>query len=387
MKVLYINSVCGFGSTGKIVYELAKETDSLVCYGRKRNKTDLNNVIKITNVVGNVTAAFGTMLLNKNALCNTSETKRMITIINEFNPDVINIHNMHGYYLNYEILFRYLKSKNIPVVLTLHDCFCLTGYCMHFEYIGCNKWKDNCDKCPMDFSYPFSLFKQNVSKQYKLKKELYNDIENLTIVTPSEWLKKIVEQSFLKKSKISVINNGIDLECFYPSKPKNDILTVIAISSVFTKKKGLDDLEKIIQCLQNVKIIVVGKLEHKIKVNENCVLINRTESVEELRDLYSQSHFMLNLTLEDTFPTINIESLACGTPVITYKTGGSPEIIDEKTGVVIEKNDYESVVELIKKQQKNYTFRSIDCVKRSKKYSKRNMVNLYKKMFSSISNK
>lgn len=385
IKVLFINSVYNFGSTGRIVKDLAsiKDLDSLVVYGRK-DSDDLNTY-KMSSQISTGISMFSTILFNDETLLNKSDTNKLIDKIKEFNPDIVHLHNIHGYYLNYEKLFNYLNKTDIKVVWTLHDCWALTGYCPYFDLVNCDKYKDGCLNCPIGFTYPYSLFKQNISKHYDLKKSLFTSNNNLTIVTPSKWLEDIVKNSYLKDKKVITINNGIDLSRFKPNKEKNKDFTILFVANYWNKTKGLDEIEKIIKEVdKDIKVIVVGSIKASNYLKERCTLISRTNNIDELIDLYSSSHLLINPTLEENFPTVNIEALACGTPIFTYKTGGSPEIIDDKTGKVINKYDYMSMANLINKESNDYSYKVEDCINRSKLFSKENMLDNYDKLYKTL---
>ena len=385
-KVLYINSVCGFGSTGRIVADLTKTDDyeSLVCFGRKKDFANVNS-FQFANFFDNAIGAIRTILFDSNLNICTNATRRLIKKIEEYNPDIIHLHNIHGYYVNVEMLLSFLKEYGKPVVWTLHDCWAFTGYCSDAYYVNCEKYQKECKNCDHWFAYPFSIFKQNVTKDFYKKKKLLEDFDNLTIVTPSRWLGGICSLSFLRNNKIVTVNNGIDLNDFKPSKEKKKKFTVLAVASFWTKDKGSEDLNKLVKLLdRDIEVVVVGNGSDKI---EGVKSISHTNNKAELVDLYSSAHVLINPTLDDNFPSVNIESIACGTPVITYRTGGSPEIIDGKTGVVVDKGNYKAMAEVVNSLYKNYYFRSEDCVERSKRYSKEVMKKEYQKLYESLLSK
>ena len=383
-RILYINTVCGFSSTGKITADLARsdEYESLVCYGRKKDFEGVNSY-KFANIVDNCFGALRTILFDNNLNICGLATERLIRKIKEYNPDIIHLHNLHGYYLNVEMLFKFLKDYKKPVVWTLHDCWSITGYCPHFDMIDCNKYKNKCHNCPYDFSYPFSLFKQNVEKDYEKKKELFNSIDNLTIVTPSKWLKEKVGESFIKNANTVVINNGIVLKD--NDYKKNDKFTVIAVSSYWTKEKGKEELKEIIPLINDdIEIVIVGDLKDNDQVFNRCKLIKRTTNYDELLNEYGKAHVLINPTLQEVFGLVNVEAQSCGTPVITYKTGGSVETINEDSGVIVEKGNYKELASAINRLKNNYRFNKEKVIANSKKYNKEIMLNNYSELYKKI---
>ncbi len=392
MKVAFINSVAGFGSTGRLVSTLSMmdSVEGKVYYGRKEDSSNANS-LRMTSSLGNVKHAIGTYLFDSHGFHNAMETKRMLEDLDKFNPDIVHLHNLHGYYIHVGILFDYLKKTNKKVIWTLHDCWGFTGHCAHFDGISCDKWKEKCYDCPITGEYPFSWNKHNVSKNYERKKEVFTSIQdNLTIVTPSNWLKEKVKESYLKDCNVVTIHNGIDLNSFFYNKDSDfkkkynleDKFVVLAVASIWDNSKGLDHLIKLASELpKNMKLVVVGSNKKEIP---NAINIPRTSSISELRDIYSSSDVFINLTRNDTFPTVNIEAMACGLPVITYKTGGSPEILTSKTGIVIEKNDLDSMKASLMVLSNYNTFKKEDCIKNASKYSLENMYKEYLELYRKV---
>lgn len=400
MKVLHLNSVYKIGSTGRIVSNIHTELiklnlSSYVCYGRGEDSQE-DFVFKISSNKDNFLHGIGSRIFDNHGLYSKRSTKKLLDIINKVNPDIVHIHNIHGYYMNYLTFFNEIKNLNIKIVWTLHDCWAFTGHCSHFDYIGCNKWKYECSKCPQKKEYPKSVLFDDSKRNYNLKKNLYSDLKDITIVTPSNWLRKKVKQSILKESNVITINNGIDIAKFqrkYDSGLKEKLslknsFVMLSVASIWTEKKGINN---IIEFSKNLKkdetLIIVGKISKKISLPNNIIHIESTNNIEELAQIYSISNVLLNFTLEDTFPTVNIESIACGTPVITYDSGGSKEIIDEQTGFVVKKGDFKSVREAINTIKSSKEKYILACVERAKQcYSNeekiKEYIDLYKKVLN-----
>lgn len=385
-KILFINSVCGFGSTGNIVVDLSnlKEYDSLICFGRKKDYCGTRSY-KFANIIDNVCGAIRTILFDNNLNICSVATKRLINKIKEFNPDIIHLHNLHGYYVNVEMLFKFLKEYKKPVVWTLHDCWSMTGYCPHFDYIHCDKYKTKCIACPYGFAYPFSLLKQNVEKDFEKKKELFNSLDNLTIVTPSEWLKKIVKESFITNAKIQVINNGIEIKQL--DTKKNDKFTVLAVANYWTKEKGKDELKKIIPLLdKDIQVTIIGDLKDNDPIFKKCNLIKRTDNRDQLYKEYARAHVLINPTMQEAFGLVTAESMSCGTPVIAYDTGACSELIDNNSGLIIKKYDYKEFANVINQLKNNYFFDREIIKDKAKKFSKTFMNEEYKMVYDALIN-
>lgn len=362
-KVAQINSVCGFGSTGKIVTDIHSQlinsgVESIVGYGRGTHRyIDDQHVYSVRSKVEQSCHLAASRVFDSHGLHSVKATKNLIAYLENQNPDIYHLHNIHGYYLNYPMLFDFLKRENKPVVWTLHDCWSFTGHCAYFDYAQCEKWKTQCQSCPEKSSYPKSLLKDNSSTNYSLKKEVFNTLDNLTIVTPSQWLKRRVTESFLREHKVEVIPNGINLDVFQPRQSdirnrlnlSKEKLVVLGVANIWERRKGLDDFLKVAQGVgEKVQFVIVGLDSNQLKnVPSNVLGLERTNSVDELVELYSTADIYLNTTLEDNFPTTNLESLACGTFGITYNTGGSPEAYDSNTGRVITKGDIQACIDLV----------------------------------------
>lgn len=284
-------------------------------------------------------------------------------------PDLVHLRNIHGYYLNYPILFDYLNAYNKPVVWTFHDCWPFTGHCSFFDRVNCFRWQSQCYDCPNLKGYPTSLLIDRSKKNFVQKKQLFTSIQKLTIITPSVWLTDYVKQSFFKNFTACTIRNGIDISVFKPQKDDQLIKklklkgnrVVLGVANVWDKRKGLADFISLSQIIgDQYKVILVGLSQSQFKgLPNNIIPISHTNSIQELAQFYSLADVFINPTYADNFPTTNIEALACGTPVVTYKTGGSPEAVDAHTGFVVEKGDVKGLAEAIKtitnKGKEHYT--------------------------------
>lgn len=364
-RVLQINITANWGSTGKIAESIGLTAmkhgwESYIAYGRWSNPSK-SQLIKIGGRWDKYFHFAEQRIFDNEGLCSRSATKKLIRQIKEIKPDVIQLHNIHDHYLNYKILFEYLNQTDIQVVWTFHDCWAFTGHCFHFVTADCMKWQTSCFDCPMKNVFP-KTFLDSSRRNYELKMQLFSKCKNLTIVPCSDWMASFVKQSFLKDKRIEVIKNGIDLSVFCPKdrNANDNRLNILAISSVWNEEKGLSDIFKMRKLLsESYRITIVGLTSKQVNaLPAGIVGIERTQNVQELIRLYSDANVLINPTYADTFPTVNLEALACGTPVITYRTGGSPEAIDENTGVVVEQGDVEGMAEAIKwvcsKDRKQY---------------------------------
>ncbi len=353
MNVLQINSVINTGSTGRICEEIgnmliSQGNKSYIAFGRQEKFSNLTK-IKIGNILDNIVHLISTRLFDNHGFASINATKKLIRKIKAISPDIIHIHNLHGYYINIEILFKFLQKENIPVVWTLHDCWAFTGHCSHFSFVGCEKWKTQCYNCPQTKEYPKSFFLDNSKKNFLIKKEYFTSLNNLTIVTVSDWLKSVAQQSYLSKYFVKRIYNGVDTSIFVPldnnSLSKNKHISgkfvMLGVASVWSKRKGLNDYLSLSKLLHNDEVIVLIGLKKNIisKLPSNIIGIEKTENIFNLVEWYSISDVVLNLSVEETFGLTTVEGFACGTPSIVYNTTASPELITPKTGYIVERDE------------------------------------------------
>jgi putative colanic acid biosynthesis glycosyltransferase len=370
-KLLQICVEGNTGSTGTIAESIGKIAlnsgwESYIAFGRFPRESN-SKLIKIGNYWDIFLHGMETRIFDRHGLGSRGATKKLIKEIIQISPDIIHLHHLHGYYINIEILFKFLSENNISVVWTFHDCWSITGHCAYFDYIGCEKWKIECNNCPQMKEYPASIFIDRSKNNFYLKKSLFNSVDNLTVVSVSNWLNDIVGKSFMKKLSRKVIYNGIDVELFKPSS-SNKIREKFSIESKFlifglattwSKRKGLDDFIELSKNIdENAIIILVGLNTSQIKtLPKNIIGLQRTENQQELVDFYVASDVFLNLSVEETFGLTTAEALSCGTPAIVYNATASPELIDSQTGIIVEKNNIKSLllaIEVIKKNGKSF---------------------------------
>jgi len=361
LKVLQINTVCGVGSVGRIVRQIhealrEKGHESYIAYGRKPLGCD--GAIRIGEDLDVYFHVFLTRVFDLHGFGSKKATKKFLKIVEEINPDIIHLHNIHGYYLNIEVLFDFLKSFDKPVVWTLHDCWAFTGHCSHFTYAKCERWKTGCYSCPEKKSYPRSVIFDNSKSNYARKKKAFTGAKNMTLVTPSQWLAGLVKESFLRDYPVQVIPNGIDTEVFKPTpsdfKKRYGLdgkFLILGVANVWEKRKGFDYFLDLSKYLSDDEIIVlVGLSDERIKnLPNNIIGIKRTNSAKELAEIYTAADVFFNPTLEDNYPTVNLEAQACGTYVITFDSGGAKEtIISKESGVAIKPCNAEDIMNLIR---------------------------------------
>lgn len=390
MKVLQINTVCGIGSTGRIATDIHKMLideghESYIAYGRYLPK-NCNNAIKIGSKVDNYTHALKTRIFDKHGFGSVQATHRFIGKVKEIDPDIIHLHNIHGYYINIEVLFNYLKEANKPVVWTLHDCWSFTGHCAYFDYAECNLWKTKCNNnCPQKKAYPASLFLSRAESNFEKKKNIFTSVKKMTIVTPSDWLAKLVKESYLNKYAVQVINNGININTFKPIESnfreinniKNKFI-ILGVANIWDQRKGLKDFIKLSYMIDDrFRIVLVGLDNKQLKsLPKNIIGIKKTSSVEELAKIYTTSDVFFNPTYEDNYPTVNLESISCGTPIITYNTGGSPETLNNN-GFIVNKGDIKKVKKIVYELLNNpFVIKNSTTYNKSSTYIK--YLNLYK---------
>jgi putative colanic acid biosynthesis glycosyltransferase WcaC len=352
--LLQINSVVNWGSTGRIVEDIGKKAiksgwRSYVAYGRFEGESQ-SQLIKIGTTLDSIIHGIYTRLFDMHGFASKKATIKLVKKIKKISPDLILLHNLHGYYINIQVLFDYLKEVKIPVVWTFHDCWPITGHCAYFDFCKCQRWKVACYCCPQKDTYPKSIFLDRSNINFEIKNKLFNSVNNMVLIPVSHWLSTILTESYLNKYPIKVIHNGIDVNTFSPQK-QDDIIRqkylignrfmILGVASVWSERKGLKDFIKLANILPVDYIIFLIGLNEIQKKNlpSQIIGIARTENTRELAAIYSAADLYVNPTWEDNFPTTNLEALACGTPIVTYRTGGSIEAVSTDSGFIVEKGD------------------------------------------------
>ena len=395
MKIVQINSTSGIGSTGRICTGISQylsqvfiENYILYCYGVSKHPHSIkcadNRYIKIqagkSHFLGNY--GFNSIL----------STRKIISELERIKPTIVHLHNIHGHDCNLEVLFKYFKEKNVKLIWTFHDCWAFTAYCPHFTMIGCDKWISGCFNCPQRNEY--SWFFDRSSELYCKKKELFSGL-NLTIVTPSQWLADLIKQSFLKDYPIKLINNGIDLTIFKPTPSdfrqrygiSDDKFIILGVAFDWGIRKGLDVFIEFAKRLplEQYQIVLVGTdKETDKKLPDNIISIHRTQDQYELAAIYTAADLFLNPTRAENYPTVNMESIACGTSVLTFNTGGSPEIIDEKTGTVVPCDDIDKFEKEIIRIRETHRFSHSECVTRAKRFDMNDIYLKYLELYKCL---
>lgn len=406
MKIIIVTAYGGWGSTGKIadgIASTAKQANHEVWLAYGFFNSSFENCLKIKTGAkfSNFYEVFRTRITGYMGFTSNRATQKLKNWIINNNPDVINLHNLHGGYLHIEKLMEFLKSSGIPIIWTLHDCWSFTGHCAHFQIANCNRWKTGCFDCPdckRKESYPISYFFDRSSEQYMRKKVAFSDVPNLTIVTPSQWLADLVKESFLKEYPVKVIHNGIDLEIFKPSpsdfREKHGIPAeksmLLGVAFGWGKRKGLDVFVELARRLdpEKYQIVLVGTDEKTDKLlPENIISIHRTQNQAELAQIYTAADLFVNPTREEVLGLVNIEALACGTPVVTFNTGGSPECIDESCGSVVPCDDINALEREIIRICTEKPYSQADCLEHAKSFDMNERFQEYVDLYESITKK
>ena len=383
MKIVQINGGV-FGSTGNIMFGIAQKAweqgNDALCFSPTTSTNRTKEPVHPYTKIGSFRTRQMNVLLSRitgfEGCFSCFSTKRLLKEITKFSPDLIHLHSLHGSYINLPLLFRHIKKHNIPVIWTLHDCWAFTGHCPHFTMVKCEKWKTGCHHCPQRREYPKS-YVDNSKFMYRKKQKWFTGVQDLTIVTPSHWLAELVGESFLKDYPVKVIHNGIDLSVFKPTESDfrkkhgcEDKFILLGVAFGWGVRKGLDVFVELASRLDDRFQIVLVGTDDAVDRNlpEGIISIHRTQNQAELAEIYTAADLFVNPTREDTYPTVNMESLACGTPVVTFRTGGSPEMVDPTCGSVVPCDDIDALEQEILRtaETKPYSFDA--CLNKAKEF-------------------
>ena len=385
MKLLQINGGV-FGSTGNIMFGIARTAQDAgfetLCASpvtiTNRNREPQYPYVKIGSYFSRRISVLLSKITGYNGCFARNATKNLIKTIDEFAPDIIHLHNLHDSYINLPMLFDYIKKHNVRTFWTLHDCWSFTGHCVHFTISGCDKWRDSCAACPSYRNYPSSWF-DNSRKMHNLKKQWFLGVPDMTLITPSQWLNDLVKRSFLKEYPAVVINNGIDLNVFKPTKGDfrqkyglEDKKIVLGVSFGWGYSKGLDVFVNMANKLpKDYKVVLVGTDDYTDRqLPDSIISIHQTQNQAELAEIYSAADVFVNPTREEMFGLVNVEALACGVPVVTFRTGGSPECIDDTCGVVVEYNNADAMLGEIIRICEDTPYSKENCLNRASRFDK-----------------
>ena len=360
MKYLFINSVAGCGSTGRIAAEKCRELMAqghkcVLAYGRDVANCEGIRTIRIGSELDYKLHGVMNRVLDNQGFGSKAATRRFLQWVRDYDPDVIWLHNVHGYYIHIGLLFHYLRFCGKKILWTLHDCWAMTGHCAYFDFVGCEKWKTGCHNCPQKKAYPASLLLDNSRGNYEKKQKLFGGIPDLTLITPSQWLADLVKQSYLKEYPVEVVYNTINTEIFQPT-PGNfrekygldNQKIVLGVASIWEERKGLRDFLKLAKMLDaSYHIVLVGLSPEQAKnLPDNVLAIPRTNSPRELAQIYTAADVFVNPTYEDNFPTVNLEARACGTRVVSYDTGGCRETLGAQD-TLVPKGDVDALMDAV----------------------------------------
>lgn len=366
ITLLQINVDANNGSNGSIARDigsiaLSKGWKSYIAYGRRHIPCD-SELIRIGNDFDVKLHGLLTRLFDLHGLGSILATKRFLRKVDRIKPDIIHLHNIHGYFLNYNILFKYLIKHQIPVVWTFHDCWPFTGHCGYFEKYGCTKWKSECKSCPGYKDYPRSAFFDLSRFQYALKKQLFTSLDTIHVTTVSAWLKGLTEQSYFSKYPIHVVYDGIDTESFVYRNSDlrtlyhiEDKIVLMSAAANWTAQKGWNDYIELSKILPDDCIIMLlGVTDEQSKnLPSNIIPVARVEGKDKLAEYYSMADILLNLSYQETFGMTTAEAMSCGTPGISYNRTACPELITSETGIVVEAGDMDAIIAAIKTIQSN----------------------------------
>jgi len=396
MRIFQINAV-PYGSTGRIMTQIAQLLEqqghqAMCTTGFTWQKCTYDKHFITSSLPEKTWHMTLARLTGLNGCFSVMATRRLLRQLDAFQPDIIHMHNLHGWYVNLPMLFRYIQKRDIPVVWTFHDCWPITGHCPYFDAVSCDKWKTGCHSCPQHRNYPQCVIDDSRA-MWQRKKKWFNAPGNLTVVTPSEWLAGLVRQSYLKNYPVKVIHNGIDSNVFRPTESifrqqyqcENRFI-LLGVAFEWDYRKGLDVFIELSKRLPSqFQIVLVGTNEELDKaLPDNIISIHRTASPQELAQIYTAADLFVTPTREDNYPTVNMEALACGTPVLTFRSGGSPEIPDHTCGSVVETDDIDALEQEILRIATETPYSHQACLDRALVFDKNDRFEEYIELYKQL---
>lgn len=369
MKYLFINAVAGTGSTGRIAAEqcralMAQGHECLLAYGRDASGCPDVPTVRIGSDMEVRLHALRTRVLDDTGFGSGAATRRFLKQVREYDPDVIWLHNLHGYYIHLGLLFDYLHGCGKEIHWMLHDCWAFTGHCAYFDFVQCDRWKTGCHDCPQKEKYPASRFRDNSRKNYLEKKRLFTGIPNLCLTVPSRWLADRVAQSFLREYPVEVTPNRVDTQVFKPTPGKfrenfglENKRIVLGVANVWDERKGLSDFAALAPMLDHrFQIVLIGLTDKQIRRLPPKILgLPRTKNVRELVEAYTASDVFVNPSVEETFGMTSLEAACCGTPAIVYRGTACEEAASYYGGIAVDRgaeNLYRAILEVTGEEEK-----------------------------------
>lgn len=384
MKVLMINSLCGVRSTGRVCTDLAVmlETqghDVKIAYGRGNVPERFQKyAVRIGSELDIKCHGVKARLADASGFGSILATKRFLNWVEDYDPDIIHLHNLHGYYINVELLFQYLRHCGKPILWSFYDCWSFTGHCAHFDYNKCDKWQTECNRCAHLSEYPRSYL-DKTAVNFQRKRQLFTGVPNLQLIVPSAWMRSMVEKSYMKDYPCHVLPNGIDLSQFSPRESNirtqmeiGDRHLVVGVSSVWHKMKGLDHINRLAQALpkEQYSILLVGGNDKGNWIDPSILRISHTDSIAQLCEVYTAADVFINPTLQETQGLTTLEAFACGTPAVVFNSGGAAECVDDSCGIVVTKDDFTALKDAVLLACEQKSFAAEACFSKAKVYDK-----------------
>lgn len=356
MKVVQINSVYNKGSIGRTtaeIHEALRKTGNESYVYTSVSEDEDKNVFRIGNTFDHKLHSLLSKIFGLQGYFSYSATWKLIRHLKEIAPDIVHLRNLHANYINLPMLLKYLAREDIATVLTLHDCWFITGKCCYYTHVNCNKWKTECHNCPALKYDNVSWFLDRSRKVFNDKKKLFNAIPRLAVYGNSQWTTDQAKQSFLKNAKyVGRIYNWIDQQIYHEVNCNDlkhkysldDKFVILGVSQGWSNRKGLNIFVELAKRIPDSVIVLIGKMNCKETLPSNIISVGQIQNIEELCKFYSLSDVFINPSLQETFGKVSAEALCCGTPIIVNNATANPELVGPKCGYVVKNNDIEEYV-------------------------------------------